>query len=56
MPRSRTRSNALDKAAWMHHCGAINLGMWAKRAVCGGCRSSVDHAEDVEQYRLVRAW
>ncbi|MEO3889011.1 hypothetical protein [Nonomuraea sp. B5E05] len=26
MPRSR--SSALDKAAWMHHCGAINLGTW----------------------------
>ena len=57
MRRSRTaRSSALDKAAWVHACGAINLGTWAKRAVCAGCRMLADQAEGVEQYRLVRSW
>ncbi|MFB4284872.1 hypothetical protein ACBJ59_57060 [Nonomuraea sp. MTCD27] len=54
MPRSRT--SALDKAAWLHHCGELNLGTWSDRAVCGGCRYAVGHAEDVEQFRLVRVW
>ncbi|WP_433355576.1 hypothetical protein ACQP25_17105 [Microtetraspora malaysiensis] len=54
MPRSR--SNVLDKAAWLHDCGEINLGTWADRAVCGGCGYAVSRAEDAEQYRLVRIW
>jgi hypothetical protein len=40
----------------VHHCGVINVGAWTARAVCGGCQFRVDHAEDVEQYRLVRVW
>ncbi|MEV4472829.1 hypothetical protein [Nonomuraea sp. NPDC049504] len=46
----------MDKSAWVHHCGHVNLGMWTDRAVCGGCRVPVVDAEDVEQYRLARIW
>ncbi|WP_378786562.1 hypothetical protein ACFMQL_20435 [Nonomuraea fastidiosa] len=53
MPRS---SSVLDKSAWVHHCGAINLGTWAKMVACGGCRVPVESSADVEQYRLVRTW
>lgn len=40
--------------AWLHHCGVLNHGYWHDRSVCGGCRFSVEHANEVEaHYRLV---
>ena len=40
--------------AWLHHCGALNHGYWHHRSVCGGCRFSVERANEVEaHYRLV---
>jgi hypothetical protein len=40
--------------AWLHNCGHLNHGYWHDRSVCGGCRFSVEHADDVEaHYRLV---
>jgi hypothetical protein len=40
--------------AWLHHCGHLNHGYWHSRNSCGGCRFSVEHANEVEaHYRLV---
>lgn len=40
--------------AWLHHCGHLNHGYWHPRNSCGGCRFSVEHADEVEgHYRLV---
>lgn len=39
--------------AWAHICGDINPGVWACGAGCS-CQTIVEHAEDVEQFELVR--
>ena len=40
--------------AWLHQCGHLNHGYWDDRSVCGGCRFSVEHADEVDgHYRLV---
>lgn len=40
--------------AWLHQCGHLNHGYWDDRSVCGGCRFSVEKADEVDgHYRLV---
>lgn len=49
----RQADEARQGFAWLHNCGHLNQGYWHDRSVCGGCRFSVEDAEDVEaHYRL----
>ncbi|WP_440063817.1 hypothetical protein [Streptosporangium sp. OZ121] len=42
--------------AWLHLCGVLTVGAWRRGAGCAGCRISVEHAEDVQQFKLSRVW